>query len=125
MLRMQMHSTAHDASALKVGKSKLRVGIQTGFACNLCSRASDFGLVKIDATGRITSFVEKPKGADLKSAVRPWTFSYRVALACSVTQAEKESQCHVAYNTKSCCKAELSIVRKSELTYVKCDPYLR
>ncbi|GAQ84835.1 GDP-mannose pyrophosphorylase/mannose-1-phosphate guanylyltransferase [Klebsormidium nitens] len=32
------------------------------------SRASDFGLVKIDATGRITSFVEKPKGEDLKAA---------------------------------------------------------
>jgi hypothetical protein len=35
----------------------------------LCSRASDFGLVKIDATGRITSFVEKPKGDELKAAV--------------------------------------------------------
>eukprot|EP00897_Mesotaenium_endlicherianum_P009027 jgi/Mesen1/8152/ME000438S07258 len=31
-------------------------------------RASDFGLVKIDSQGRVTSFIEKPKGADLKRA---------------------------------------------------------
>ncbi|KAI5660942.1 hypothetical protein M9H77_20265 [Catharanthus roseus] len=31
------------------------------------SRASDFGLVKIDSRGRVTQFSEKPRGADLKS----------------------------------------------------------
>jgi len=31
------------------------------------SRASDFGLMKIDATGRITGFAEKPKGDALKA----------------------------------------------------------
>nr|AAC49729.1 ADP-glucose pyrophosphorylase large subunit [Hordeum vulgare subsp. vulgare] len=31
------------------------------------SRASDFGLMKIDDTGRVISFSEKPKGADLKA----------------------------------------------------------
>eukprot|EP00245_Coleochaete_scutata_P012039 TRINITY_DN457_c0_g1_i2.p1 TRINITY_DN457_c0_g1~~TRINITY_DN457_c0_g1_i2.p1 ORF type:complete len:340 (+),score=70.89 TRINITY_DN457_c0_g1_i2:150-1169(+) len=31
------------------------------------SRASDFGLMKIDDTGRVVSFAEKPKGADLKA----------------------------------------------------------
>ncbi|KAL6494816.1 Glucose-1-phosphate adenylyltransferase large subunit 1 [Orobanche gracilis] len=31
------------------------------------SRASDFGLVKIDSRGRITQFSEKPKGADKKA----------------------------------------------------------
>ncbi|CAI9765505.1 unnamed protein product [Fraxinus pennsylvanica] len=31
------------------------------------SRASDFGLVKIDSRGRITQFAEKPKGTDLKA----------------------------------------------------------
>ncbi|KAF7813785.1 glucose-1-phosphate adenylyltransferase large subunit 3, chloroplastic/amyloplastic [Senna tora] len=31
------------------------------------SRASDFGLMKIDNNGRILSFSEKPKGADLKA----------------------------------------------------------
>ncbi|KAF6171226.1 hypothetical protein GIB67_001941 [Kingdonia uniflora] len=31
------------------------------------SRASDFGLMKIDKTGRIRQFLEKPKGEDLKS----------------------------------------------------------
>ncbi|XP_028118644.1 glucose-1-phosphate adenylyltransferase large subunit 3, chloroplastic/amyloplastic [Camellia sinensis] len=31
------------------------------------SRASDFGLMKIDGKGRILSFNEKPKGADLKA----------------------------------------------------------
>ena len=33
------------------------------------SRASDFGLMKIDDTGRVISFSEKPKGADLKVMV--------------------------------------------------------
>ncbi|XP_071923947.1 glucose-1-phosphate adenylyltransferase large subunit 2, chloroplastic/amyloplastic isoform X2 [Coffea arabica] len=31
------------------------------------SRASDYGLMKIDGTGRIIQFAEKPKGADLKA----------------------------------------------------------
>ncbi|XP_038711012.1 glucose-1-phosphate adenylyltransferase large subunit 1-like isoform X2 [Tripterygium wilfordii] len=31
------------------------------------SRASDYGLAKIDAWGRVVHFAEKPKGADLKS----------------------------------------------------------
>eukprot|EP00262_Sarcandra_glabra_P001335 TRINITY_DN11382_c0_g1_i1.p1 TRINITY_DN11382_c0_g1~~TRINITY_DN11382_c0_g1_i1.p1 ORF type:complete len:530 (+),score=70.92 TRINITY_DN11382_c0_g1_i1:139-1590(+) len=31
------------------------------------SRASDFGLMKIDSKGRVLSFSEKPKGADLKA----------------------------------------------------------
>ncbi|XP_057434963.1 glucose-1-phosphate adenylyltransferase large subunit 1-like [Lotus japonicus] len=31
------------------------------------SRASDFGLMKIDKTGRIVQFAEKPKGSDLKA----------------------------------------------------------
>ncbi|KAF6159723.1 hypothetical protein GIB67_029981 [Kingdonia uniflora] len=31
------------------------------------SRASDFGLMKIDKSGRICQFLEKPKGEDLKS----------------------------------------------------------
>ncbi|KAL2892697.1 Glucose-1-phosphate adenylyltransferase large subunit chloroplastic/amyloplastic [Bienertia sinuspersici] len=33
------------------------------------SRASDFGLMKIDQTGRIVHFAEKPKGFDLKALV--------------------------------------------------------
>ncbi|KVH99351.1 ADP-glucose pyrophosphorylase, conserved site-containing protein [Cynara cardunculus var. scolymus] len=33
----------------------------------LCSRASDYGLMKIDETGRIVHFAEKPKGDLLKS----------------------------------------------------------
>ena len=33
------------------------------------SRASDFGLMKIDDKGRILSFSEKPKGGDLKAMV--------------------------------------------------------
>lgn len=31
------------------------------------SRASDFGLMKIDNKGKVISFSEKPKGADLKA----------------------------------------------------------
>jgi ADP-glucose pyrophosphorylase len=34
-----------------------------------CSRASDYGLMKIDETGRIIQFAEKPKGSDLKAMV--------------------------------------------------------
>ncbi|KAG6785758.1 hypothetical protein POTOM_007342 [Populus tomentosa] len=33
------------------------------------SRASDYGLMKIDSTGRIIQFAEKPKGTDLKAMV--------------------------------------------------------
>lgn len=33
------------------------------------SRASDFGLMKIDHTGRIIQFAEKPKGSDLNAMV--------------------------------------------------------
>lgn len=36
----------------------------------LCSRASDYGLMKIDDKGRVLYFNEKPRGADLKSMVR-------------------------------------------------------
>jgi len=36
------------------------------------SRASDFGLMKIDDTGRVISFSEKPKGDELKAMVS-WT----------------------------------------------------
>lgn len=35
----------------------------------LVSRASDFGLMKIDDTGRVIAFSEKPKGDDLKAMV--------------------------------------------------------
>ena len=35
------------------------------------SRASDFGLMKIDNKGRILSFSEKPKGEELKAMVIP------------------------------------------------------
>lgn len=34
------------------------------------SRASDFGLMKINNEGRVLSFSEKPKGKDLKAMVR-------------------------------------------------------
>ena len=41
----------------------------------LRSRASDFGLMKIDGSGRVQSFAEKPKGADLRAMVRGfWDF---------------------------------------------------
>lgn len=41
------------------------------------SRASDFGLMKIDNKGRILSFREKPKGEDLKAMVSHfYCFSY-------------------------------------------------
>ena len=35
----------------------------------LSSRASDYGLMKIDRNGQIIKFTEKPKGADLKAMV--------------------------------------------------------
>lgn len=38
-------------------------------AIRLLSRASAFGLVKIDSRGRITQFSEKPKGSDKQSMV--------------------------------------------------------
>lgn len=34
-----------------------------------CSRASDYGLMKIDQSGRIIQFAEKPKGPDLEAMV--------------------------------------------------------
>lgn len=37
--------------------------------CLLFSRASDYGLVKVDDRGSIIQFSEKPKGADLKAMV--------------------------------------------------------
>lgn len=46
---------------------------QRGAGISICclpidsSRASDFGLMKIDETGRVISFSEKPKGDDLKA----------------------------------------------------------
>lgn len=33
------------------------------------SRASDYGLMKIDETGQIIQFAEKPKGSALKAMV--------------------------------------------------------
>lgn len=43
------------------------------FMVSLCSRASDYGLMKIDDTGRVVQFAEKPKGADLKAMVVNFT----------------------------------------------------
>jgi ADP-glucose pyrophosphorylase len=42
------------------------VGIHWG---PVCSRASDYGLMKIDDKGRVLYFNEKPRGADLESMV--------------------------------------------------------
>lgn len=36
------------------------------------SRASDYGLMKIDHTGRIVHFAEKPKGSELKAMVHQY-----------------------------------------------------
>ncbi|OAY72562.1 Glucose-1-phosphate adenylyltransferase large subunit 2, chloroplastic, partial [Ananas comosus] len=52
------------------------------------SRASDFGLMKIDNAGRITQFLEKPKGKSLETMV--CTFSLEPN-ACGLKQAESES----------------------------------
>jgi ADP-glucose pyrophosphorylase len=41
------------------------------------SRASDFGLMKIDDTARVISFSEKPKGDELKAMVS-WTLFSRI-----------------------------------------------
>ncbi|XP_044498177.1 glucose-1-phosphate adenylyltransferase large subunit 1, chloroplastic isoform X2 [Mangifera indica] len=49
------------------------------------SRASDFGLMKIDNKGRVLSFSEKPKGADLKAMAVDTT-----VLGLSKTEAEKK-----------------------------------
>ena len=38
-----------------------------------CSRASDYGLMKIDGTGRIVHFAEKPKGPNLAAMVHAFT----------------------------------------------------
>ncbi|KAF6147031.1 hypothetical protein GIB67_036750 [Kingdonia uniflora] len=40
------------------------------------SRASDIGLMKIDKSGRIRQFLEKPKGEDLKSMVTTISHSF-------------------------------------------------
>jgi len=40
---------------------------QDEFFC--LSRASDFGLMKIDSRGQVIQFAEKPTGADLKAMV--------------------------------------------------------
>jgi dTDP-glucose pyrophosphorylase len=42
------------------------------------SRASDFGLMKIDDTGRVISFSEKPKGDELKAMVSLTFFFFPV-----------------------------------------------
>lgn len=34
-----------------------------------CSRASEYGLVRVDKNGRITEFQEKPRGDDLEAMV--------------------------------------------------------
>lgn len=39
------------------------------FVILLGSRASDYGLMQIDETGRIINFAEKPKGSALKTMV--------------------------------------------------------
>lgn len=47
------------------------------FSCGFeysCSRASDYGLMKIDNAGRIIQFAEKPKGPDLKAMVIKLSF---------------------------------------------------
>ncbi|ONK76418.1 uncharacterized protein A4U43_C03F27600 [Asparagus officinalis] len=49
------------------------------------SRASDFGLMKIDNKGRVTSFSEKPKGNDLKAMAVDTT-----VLGLSREEAEKK-----------------------------------
>ncbi|KAF6173533.1 hypothetical protein GIB67_042663 [Kingdonia uniflora] len=49
------------------------------------SRASDFGLMKIDSTGRVLSFTEKPKGEELKAMVVDTT-----VLGLSKEEAEKK-----------------------------------
>ena len=40
-----------------------------------CSRASDYGLMKIDESGRILQFAEKPKGSNLKAMVNMLLFN--------------------------------------------------
>ena len=47
----------------------LEFGITFNFFFFFSSRASDYGLMKIDETGRIIQFAEKPKGPDLKAMV--------------------------------------------------------
>jgi ADP-glucose pyrophosphorylase len=45
------------------------VDVYKNYSSLFASRASDFGLMKIDDTGRVVSFSEKPKGDDLKAMV--------------------------------------------------------
>jgi ADP-glucose pyrophosphorylase len=47
-------------------QSDIEVGLLLGL---VFSRASDYGLMKIDDKGRVLYFNEKPKGADLESMV--------------------------------------------------------
>ena len=46
----------------------------------LFSRASDYGLVKVDGRGRINQFLEKPKGADLKAMVITITIVFKIII---------------------------------------------
>ena len=56
-----------------------------GFLRFSTSRASDFGLMKIDNKGRVMSFSEKPKGDDLKAMVCPLSLSHSLHLILSLT----------------------------------------
>lgn len=51
----------------------------TLLVCTLlcCSRASDYGLMKIDDDGRVLYFNEKPKGAELISMVQQDQKTYK------------------------------------------------
>jgi ADP-glucose pyrophosphorylase len=46
------------------------------------SRASDYGLVKVDDRGNIIQFSEKPKGADLKAMVIHNTITLMITPFC-------------------------------------------
>jgi glucose-1-phosphate adenylyltransferase len=46
------------------------------------SRASDYGLVKVDDRGSIVQFSEKPKGADLKAMVIHNTITLMITPFC-------------------------------------------
>lgn len=48
---------------------QLRLLIPSILELIISSRASDYGLVKIDNMGRIAQFAEKPSGANLKAMV--------------------------------------------------------
>ncbi|KVI01544.1 ADP-glucose pyrophosphorylase, conserved site-containing protein [Cynara cardunculus var. scolymus] len=59
--------------------------LQSSSICIHDSRASDFGLMKIDGKGRVLSFSEKPKGNDLKAMAVDTTI-----LGLSKEEAEKK-----------------------------------